>query len=188
MKRANQKRSVNNNVERPVGRPISISAVYSSKHNTIDFNKVFDQKMKEWEGLSIVKAKDLVEPFGYQPEAYKVPDNYYYGEKEFNDILEANSKSLVLYFRDMTNNLFLNSIEEAPYVAYSYNPKNEVNKTLFIRNYLNYDEGLVLTNTVSMDDDEDLDKIIKDPSATEDLFHGIVAKKKIKRSGYRHML
>lgn len=180
MKRTNQKRSGNNNVERPVGKSIRIGAVYSSKHNTIDFNKVFDQKMEEWEGLSIVKAKDIVEPFGYQSEAYKVPDNYYYGEKEFNEILEANSKSLVLYFRDMTNNLFLNSIEEAPYVAYCYNPKNEVNDTLFIRNYLNYDEGLLMTKGVSMDDDEDLDKISKDPSATEDLFHGIIAKKKLK--------
>ena len=176
MKRTNQKRNGNENR----GKSICIGAIYSSKHNTVDFNKVFDQKTKEWEGLNIVKAKDVVEPFGYQPEAYKVPDNYYYGEKEFNDILEANSESLVLYFRDMANNIFLNSIEEAPYVAYCYNPKNEVNQTLFIRNYLNYDEGLVMTEGVSMDDDEDLNKISKSPSATEDLFRGIIVKKKLK--------
>lgn len=179
MKRMNQKRNENENVRRPVGRPIRISAVYSSKHNTIDFNKVFDQKMKEWEGLSIVKAKDVIEPFGYKGEAYKVPSSYYYTEDEVKNMLNINDKLLVLYFKDMADVIFKNT-EDIPYIAYCFDPTRNSGNTLFIRNYLNYDEGLVMTKGVSMDDDEDLDKISKDPSVTEDLFLGIIAKKKLK--------
>ena len=135
MKRTNQKQERN---EMGGFGAIRTSAVYSCKHNNgVDFDKVFKEKMKEWEGLSIVKASDLIAPFGYKAEAYKVPDTYYYDKDTFERILEANSKSLVLYFRDMVNNMFVNSIDDAPYVAYCYNPKNEVNDTLFIRNYLN---------------------------------------------------
>lgn len=179
MKRTNQKRNENENVRRPVGRPISISAVYSSKHNTIDFNKVFDQKMKEWEGLSIVKAKDVIEPFGYKGEAYKVPSSYYYTEDEVKNMLNINDKLLVLYFKDMAD-VILKNMEDIPYIAYCFDPTRNSGNILFVRNYLNYDEGLVMTKGVSMDDDEDLDKISKDPSVTEDLFLGIIAKKKLK--------
>ena len=175
MKRTNQKQERN---EMGGFGAIRTSAVYSCKHNNgVDFDKVFKEKMKEWEGLSIVKASDLIAPFGYKAEAYKVPDTYYYDKDTFERILEANSKSLVLYFRDMVNNMFVNSIDDAPYVAYCYNPKNEVNDTLFIRNYLNYDEGVVMTKTVSMDSDEDRDVISK---PTEELFNGIIAKTKLR--------
>ena len=175
MKRTNQKQERN---EMGGFGAIRTSAVYSCKHNNgVDFDKVFKEKMKEWEGLSIVKASDLIAPFGYKSEAYKVPDTYYYDKDTFERILEANSKSLVLYFRDMVNNMFVNSIDDAPYVAYCYNPKNEVNDTLFIRNYLNYDEGVVMTKTISMDSDEDRDVISK---PTEELFNGIIAKTKLR--------
>lgn len=175
MKRTNQKQERN---EMGGFGAIRTSAVYSCKHNNgVDFDKVFKEKMKEWEGLSIVKASDLIAPFGYKAEAYKVPDTYYYDKDTFERILEANSKSLVLYFRDMVNNMFVNSIDDVPYVAYCYNPKNEVNDTLFIRNYLNYDEGVVMTKTVSMDSDEDRDVISK---PTEELFNGIIAKTKLR--------
>ena len=89
MKRTNQKQERH---EMGGFGAIRTSAVYSCKHNNgVDFDKVFKEKMKEWEGLSIVKASDLIAPFGYKSEAYKVPDTYYYDKDTFERILEANS-------------------------------------------------------------------------------------------------
>lgn len=161
------------------GRFVSLAAIYSTKHNTVDLEKVYEEKMKEWEEQGLAKAVQVVRPFDYRPEAYKVPENYNYTTEEIKKLLSDNY-NYVLEMVDLTN-VNIEEPETISFVAKMVAPINSNMKTFYFKNSLCVHEGLTLLHVEYIDKDADFYiPFTSEPKNVETLFQGVVAKRKLK--------
>lgn len=173
----NQKRN-----ERPrdeKGRFVSFSAAYSIKHNVVNLEKIYEKKIKEWSEQGLCKADNIIRSFDYRQEAYRIPNNYKCTPEKAKELLSGNYN----YILEMSNLIDAN-IEEPETilsVARMITLKNGNPKTLYFKNGLSKNEGLILLPLEYLDKDLNFyTPYTVEPKDTELLFQGVVAKRKLK--------
>lgn len=160
------------------GRFVSLSAMYSVKHNTVDLEKVFEEKMKFWESQGLAKSDNFFRSFKYRPEAFRIPADYYYEPDEVRTRL-GEYNNYVLKMGDLTD---ANIIEPETIlsVAKLVAAKGGSMKTMYIKNSLWRHEGLMLVPIENLNKDSDfyVPMTVK-PKDTKVLFQGVVGKNKL---------
>lgn len=161
------------------GRFVSLSAIYSVKHNTVDLEKFYEEKMKFWgsEGLKISSL--FIRPFEYRTEAFRIPDNYKYTKNEVLKFLDG-PYNYVLEMSDMVE-ANLAEPEKILSVAKLVNPKDATLDRLYFKNALWKNEGMTLVPLAYLNKDTDFYvPFTSEPKDVEMLFQGVIAKKKLK--------
>ena len=155
------------------GRFVSIAAIYSSKHNTLDFERVYVAKMRMWEEEGLCKADDVITPFEYRPETFNVPSSYMYGPGEMEKAYSDEDRNYALVMVDLSLG------EKSSYVARLI-PLNIDVEPMYVKNELWHNESLALVHLDDLNRPLDLsipfDSIVSD----EIKFQGVVAKHKLK--------
>lgn len=176
----NYKNSNKKGNERPrdeKGRFVSIAAIYSTKHNTVDFEEYHKNNMKFWESKGLVKSNQVIRPFAYKAEAFDIPSDYYYRSNEVKAKLEGYC-SYVLQMSNLTE-ANLEEPENVLTVAKLVPMKDD--KTFYFKNELYHNEGLTLVELGSLSKSFDFYlPITTAPKDTERLFQGVIAKRKLK--------
>lgn len=176
----NYKNSNKKGKERPrdeKGRFVSIAAIYSTKHNTTDFEEYHRNNMKYWESRGLFKSDNFFRPFAYKPEAFNIPSNYYYRSNEVKAKLEG-YYSYVLQMSNLTE-ADLEEPENVLTVA-KLEPMKD-GKPFYFKNELYNNEGLTLVELGSLSKSfEFYLPVTAAPEDTERLFQGVIAKQKLK--------
>lgn len=150
-----------------------------SKRGIVDLDKVVDQKMEEWRLKGLVGALEKIRPVSYRPEAYTVPANYYYSPEEVKSKLREKSKyDYVLKFTDLSN--LPPDAEKILSIAKLTSTRVP---SLYLRNGLSYNEGLVLVTKDSLgipDDNGMIKGITTLPKNVDYIFRGVIIKNKLK--------
>ena len=161
------------------GRFVSLSAMYSVKHNTVDLEKVFEYKMKYWREKGLQNADGIISPFKYRPEAFDIPENYYYTQEEI-DGLAAGYDHYILEMLSLPEDNY--AIENLLLVA-KFVPlkRTSLKKELGIKSTLWKKEGLTLLPIDRLNSNLDFfQPFSTEPKGTELLFQGVIAKRKLK--------
>lgn len=158
------------------GRFVSMAAVYSCKHNTVDFSQFYKEKLKEWEEKGLCKAEDIITPFEYRPEAFNVPTSYMYGPDEIEKVYSDEDRDYALVMADLSLG------EKSPYIAKLIPLQiGAFKEPLYVKNELWHNESLALVHLDDLSQDLDLsipaDSILSDE---QKLSQGVVAKHKLK--------
>ena len=150
----------------------------NSKDNTVDLDEVFKQKMEEWRLRGLVEALEKISPVVYRPEAYIVPANYYYSPEKVKSMFQKGKYDYVLKFTDLS---------ELPPDAEKILSITKLTSTkapsLYLRNGLSYNEGLVLVPKEylgSPDNDNTIKGITALPKNVDYIFRGVIVKNKLK--------
>lgn len=159
------------------GRFVSLAAVYSVKHNTVDLEKTYEEKMKEWEEQGLAKSDNFFRSFKYRPEAFRIPSSYYYTPEEVK-IKLGGYDNYVLKMSELTE-VDLEEPESILSVAKLESTRDD--RHYYFKNALYDHEGLTLVKLGKLNKDFDfyLPKTAA-PKDTESLFQGVVAKRKLK--------
>lgn len=150
----------------------------NSKHNMINLDEVFEQKMEEWRLKGLVGAIEKINPVVYRSESYTVPDNYYYNPEKAKSMLQKNKYDYVLKFTDLVE--LPSDVEKILSIAKLTSTKAP---SLYLRNGLSYNEGLVLVTEEylgSSDDYSMMRGITALPKNVDYIFQGVVVKNKLK--------
>ena len=153
--------------------------IKDSKRGVVDLDKVVERKMEEWRLKGLVGALEKIRPVSYRPEAYIVPANYYYDPEEVKSKLREKSKyDYVLKFTDLSE--LPPDAEKILSIAKLTSTKVP---SLYLRNGLSYNEGLVLVPKDylgSPDNDNMVRGITALPKNVDYIFRGVVVKNKLK--------
>lgn len=150
-----------------------------SKRNIVDLDKVFEQKMEEWRLKGLVGALEKIRSVTYRPEAYIVPSNYYYNPEEVKSKLQKSKYDYVLKFTDLAE--LPPDVEKILSIAKLTSTRAP---SLYLRNGLSYNEGLVLVtkDRLGIPDDNGVIKggITTLPKNVDYIFRGVIIKNKLK--------
>lgn len=149
-----------------------------SKRGIVDLDKVVEQKMEEWRLKGLVRTLEKIRPVTYRPEAYIVPANYYYSPEEVKRKLRKRKYDYVLKFMDLSD--LPPDAEKILSIAKLTSTRVP---SLYLRNGLSYEEGLVLVTRDRLgipDDDGMIKGITSLPKNVDYIFQGVIVKNKLK--------
>ena len=160
------------------GRFVSIAAIYSTKHNTVDFEEYHKNSMKFWESQGLVKSNQVIRPFEYKPEAFKIPSDFFYTSDEVKS-RSREYNNYVLSVSELTD-LHVTNPENVLSVAKLVVSKSGGMKNLYIKNDLGKYEGLTLVPFENLKKDSVFYvPLTVEPKDNKVLFQDVVAKNKL---------